>query len=210
MKAIILALLVGCMPQGAGPYGVGWDKSSDGTILVRAESLAPLVTQDEWTTIVQTNFDLWEGALSSLSDPATGRGPGFCHSPIKLTTDPSADHAIQLLPEDKWTANADIEGQELPGVLGNIVVKASTRSDDAGTFPVRFWGTILHEEGHAFGLLHSDPTAGDSVMWQEDGVGFIERRDVAAAACVLGCDFGCDASGVPTPDAYSLGNLPNE
>ena len=156
MKVILLALaLSGCALDG-------WDDVPGAPVTPVAAPAALAAWELEVASAVET----WEIALATVG----------CEAPFALSDD---GHAIFLVAPAAWSHGPTLAGIQFSDgpfdLRGWIEIRENTqRRDDV----------LLHELGHALGLLHSDITP--SLMDHQVGQA-IEPHDITAAACVLGC-----------------------
>lgn len=129
-----------------------------------------------WTDTVAKAAGEWNSGLAALG----------CPEPYRIGT---GGHRVVLVTDSQWT---------LPNVVG-MTWEDGTISVRDITVGVQSPATsVLHELGHGIGLGHASPAFGPSVMLVNND-GHIYQRDIAAAACILGCG-PCD----PKADPYDL------
>lgn len=153
-------------------------------------------------------------ALALLVGCATPNGwddvPTAVVTPAAEPSQLTAWHAQAVALVDQWAALLAPLGCAAPFVVGDggHVVRLVPRADweyasrgDGWTDEDRIEiagdvppipALLLHELGHALGLGHADPAFGPSLMTKQVGQG-VFPRDIAAAACVMGCG-PCDAA----------------
>ncbi len=139
--------------------------------------LTPTAAPDRrsaWTAVVAHDAETWNDALRAVG----------CAPPFSIG---EGGHAIALVELAAWPHDTAV------GFTTSEMI--DIREGPDGT--MRSDGTTAHELGHALGLEHADPAFGPSVMI---GKGHETRapneRDVAAAACRLGCG-ACAADSDP-------------
>jgi hypothetical protein len=132
-----------------------------------------------WTAEVRGAIVEWNDALFAVG----------CSWPFALGTE--GGHRVELVPHDEWSWPDDEIGRATDD---SIVIR---EGGDGGVYrPI-----LLHELGHAIGLCHADPAFGPSVLTPAHTSQSLTPRDVAAAACELGCG-PCDSNADPyTGDA---------
>ena len=165
----LIVVVAAC--AGCADTWTGWEDVPTATLTPQAA--APL--EAEWSAFVVDQAAVWSTALA-----ASG-----CMSPFTIG---DGGHIIALVPAADWSYGDDVAGM----TTDRIEVR------EAKTGGVRRSAMLLHELGHALGLDHADPSFGASVMIAKPG-SELAARDVAAAACRLGCG-PCDR-GV---DPYSI------
>ena len=150
----------------------GWDDVPTATITPRAST----AHDAEWTAFVTDQAAVWANILA----------PFGCAPPFVVG---DGGHVVELVPASDWSY-----GDGVGGMTTDVI-----EVREAKTGGVRRSSMLLHELGHALGLDHADAAFGASIMTAKVGTA-IAARDVAAAACRLGCG-PCD----PQADPYAIG-----
>lgn len=130
----------------------------------------------DWVATVTTAADGWSSALEAVGCP-------------RAYTVGLGGHRIYLVAPADWTL---VDTAAMTWEDGTISVNDRLYGTQT------LVGTLRHELGHGIGLGHADPAFGPSIMLRTTD-GQIYPRDVAAAACILGCG-PCD----PTADPFDL------
>lgn len=175
MKSIIIAIafLAACIGErepdptnGHEQIANAWvEPGATVQITAHAETFANDI-QAEWQDAVKAAARTWNEGLATY-----GCAPAFAYSPN--------GKPVTLVLWDDWTAADDV-------AAFTDSERIQAREDAWGGI-VKPW-VIIHELGHAIGLGHADVAYGESIMRQPlQHLTTPEDRDVAEAACLLGC-----------------------
>ena len=127
---------------------------------------------EAWQTQVEWDISRWRDVL-----------PEGCDMPFHFDQDNPDARTVTLVPSSDWPDGGYIG--TFSGRKSTIIIlefNMLTQDDFKHNF---YWNELLHELGHSFGLGHSDPAYGPSLMLPRGGK--MEPRDIEAAACYLGC-----------------------
>jgi hypothetical protein len=169
--AIAVVLASGCTSTWSG-----WDDVPTSPVFATSD-IRDLAAP--WAAQVAKDINTWNTALGDVGCPA----------PFKLG---DAGRPVELVPIDEWGLDSTVRGQTDDD---RIRVRPALLAIN-GVF-LDHPALLLHELGHAIGLNHSDSVFGPSVMTLEPTADTLQPRDIAAAACVMGCG-PCDQ-----PDPYA-------
>jgi hypothetical protein len=164
---VLVAAAAGC----AQPWS-GWDDAP--TAHVTAGSDLPAFAAP-WRAQVERDVGTWNAELTAIGCPA----------PFEIA---AGGHPVTLVPVGTWGADSAIAGMT---DSERIRVQVAWIVIDGEVLPHPV--ILLHELGHALGLGHADAINGPAAMTPEPTSDTLQPRDVAAAACVMGCG-SCDQS----------------